>query len=102
MLLFKRILPPNDYWLQLRLNRYYSNISQCSRLLLVMLFKGHIMALLRIGIDGLTLFSKPFDYTGVTDRNLDSITNLFNRIYINNVTGIIAENAAGKAMALNI
>ena len=64
---------------------------------------GPDIALLRTGIDGLTLFSKPFDYNLVaTDCNFDSVTNLFNRIYINNVTEIIAENAVGKAMALNI
>jgi len=64
---------------------------------------GPDTALLRIGIDGLTLFSKPFDYNLVaTDRNLDNVTNLFNHVYLNNVTEIIAKNTAEKAIALNI
>lgn len=65
------------------------------------------MRLLRIKIEGLTLFTKSFDFSLVTsqrmtERNDESVTRLFNRIYINNVVALVGKNASGKTMTLNL
>lgn len=63
------------------------------------------MEVLRIKIEGLSLFEEAFDLNltteqNVTDQNGTSVRQILNRIYSNNVIALIGKNASGKTMTL--
>ncbi|ANZ60207.1 AAA family ATPase [Secundilactobacillus paracollinoides] len=65
------------------------------------------MEILQLKVNGLRLFDKTFEFNfmteqNVTDLNSDSVQQIFNRIYKNNVIALAGKNASGKTMALNI
>lgn len=69
---------------------------------------GTIMELLKFDINGLKLYKSErfsFDFVAkqrATDNNSDSLTNIFNRIYVHNVMSVVGINAVGKTTALSI
>ena len=65
------------------------------------------MRILRIKVDGLPLYKKPFDVSffavqRVQSNHLNSVYNLFGNIYVNTVEAFAGINASGKTTALRV
>ena len=65
------------------------------------------MRILRIRINGLSLYKEDFDISfyavqRIESSHLDSLSKLFGNIYVNNVEAFAGINASGKTMALKV